>query len=183
MKNKVLVLGLALLFLAVLATPVMAKSSKKFEINFDSDPAKIIKHAEWVLKGDVQHGRNGIMVYENCIATVNGITMEDGTLTKTYSYDINVKGVEPTIPPPPNFRFGKGVLHFKCVTEFADGAFIGNHMISGEFKVMNSGFALPWNSDGYAVYHGTGAYLGWTWVLRDKTINGVAQFESYMLIP
>ena len=169
--------------MATLTIPVMASSPNKMEINFDSDTATMIKHADWVMRGDVQHGRNGIMVYENCIVTVNGITLEDGTLTKTYSYDINVKGVERTIPPPPNFRFGKGVLHFKCVTEFPDGSFIGNHMISGEFKVMNSGFAFPWNSDGYAVYHGTGAYRGWTWVLKDKTVNGVAQFEAYMLIP
>jgi len=182
MNKKVLLIGVALISIAMLTTLVMADSPNKIEVNFDGDFSGG-QFPDWWLRGDVQHGRNGIMVWENCILTGSGINLVVGRLVKTYNYDINVKGVEPTIPPPPNFRFGKGVLHYKVEVVFEDGTFVGNHMISGEFKVMNSGFVLPWNSDGYAVYHGTGDYLGWTWVMSDVTVNGAPQFEAYILIP
>ena len=58
------------------------------------------------------------------------------------------------------------------------------NMISGEFRVRNvDGFARPWNSDGYAVYHGTGDYVGWTLMFRDISTGGSGIFESYILIP
>jgi hypothetical protein len=181
MNKKVLGIAVILMAVAIFVTPVMAISPNKIEVSFE-DGAFTGVFPDWELKGDVQHGRNGIMVWEDCDITGDNINLEGGILSKTYNYDINVQGVEPPTPPP-NFRFGKGVLHYKTEIVFDDGTFEGNHMVSGEFKVFNSGFVLPWNSDGYAVYHGTGAYRGWKWVMSDVTINGVPQFEGYMLIP
>jgi hypothetical protein len=183
MNKKISGICVVLMAAAMLVIPVMALSTKKIEVSFEPGPFFGDSFPDWEMRGDVQHGRNGIMGWEECDITGDGINLVDGTLTKTYDYDINMYGVEPTIPPPPNFRFGTGVLHYKVELVFDDGTFEGNHMVSGEFKVFNSGFVLPWNSDGYAVYHGTGAYLGWTWVMSDVTVNGVAQFEAYMQIP
>lgn len=182
MNKQVLGICIFLLAAAALAIPVMGLSPNGIEVSFESG-AFFGSFPDWEMRGDVQHGRNGIMGWEDCAITGDGINLVGGILTKTYNYDINVKGVEPTIPPPPNFRLGKGVLHYKVEILFDDGTFEGNHMISGGFKVFNSGFVLPWNSDGYAVYRGTGAYIGWTWVMSDVTVNGAPQFESYMLIP
>ena len=183
MNKKVLGVCVVLMAVAMLAIPVMASATEKIEVSFESGPFFGVCFPVWKMRGDVQHGRNGIMGWEDCDITGVGISLVDGTLTKTYDYDINVYGVEPTIPPPPNFRLGKGVLHYKGELEFDDGTFEGNHVITGEFQVFNSGFVLPYNSEGHAVYRGTGAYLGWTWVMSDVTVNGEAQFEAYMQIP
>jgi len=179
MNKKILEFALALLFLAMLLAPVIALPPSKIEVTVEAG-AYSDAPPDWELRGNVAHGRNGLMMWEDCVVTGDGIHLEEGILTKTYSYDINVKDS----PFHPMRYMGKGVLHYEVEIVFDDGTFKGNHMVSGEFRVRKSdGFVLPWNSDGYAVYHGTGAYLGWTWILRDRTINGVAQFESYMLIP
>ena len=170
-----------MLFLGILTTPVLALPPNKIEVIMVAGAYTHVP-TDWELRGDVQHGRNGLMIWEDCIVTGDGIYLEGGVLTKTYNYDINVKGIEPT--PTVKFRLGKGVLHYEVEIVFEDGTFKGNHMVSGEFRVRNSdGFVRPWNSDGYAVYRGTGAYLGWTWVFRDVTTDGSGLFESYMLIP
>ena len=183
MNRNVFLIFMVLMSASMSTIPVMANSPNKIAVTFVSDPAIRIRLPDWILSGDVQHGRNGILVWENCILTGDDINLVGGVLLKTCNYDINVKGVEPSPPPAPNFRFGKGVAHYKIEIVFADGTFEGNHMVSGEFRVMNKGPALPWNTDGYAVYHGTGVYRGWTWVTSDVTVNGVPQFQSYMLIP
>ena len=181
MNKNVLGICVVLMCATMLTIPVMAISPNKIEVTLVAGTYTHVP-TDWELRGDVQHGRNGLMIWEDCVVTGDGIYLEGGTLTKTYNYDINVKGVEPT--PTVKFRLGKGVLHYKVEIVFEDGTFEGNHMISGQFRVRNSdGFVRPWNSDGYAVYHGTGAYLGWTWVLRDVTTDGSGIFESYMLIP
>lgn len=181
MNKKVLGICAILLAAATLAIPVMASPPSKIEVTLVAGAYTHVP-PDWELRGDVQHGRNGLMIWEDCIVAGDGIYLEGGVLTKTYNYDVNVKGVEPT--PTVKFRMGKGVLHYQVEIAFEDGTFEGNHMISGEFRVRNSdGFVRPWNSDGYAVYHGTGAYLGWTWVLRDVSTGGSGVFESYILMP
>lgn len=181
MNKKILAIGVALMAVAMLATPVTACWLNKIPVTFDSD---IImgQFPDWWLRGNVIHGIDGTLIYENCILTGDGITLDDGAGLSTYNYHINVKGVEPT-PGPPQFIFGKGVLHYKLEIAFDGGTFKGNQWVVGEFKVFDSGFVLPWNSHGFAVLRGTGAYRGWKWVFSDVTINGVPQFEAYMLIP
>jgi hypothetical protein len=183
MSQKVLMTVLALTAATVmLATPVTAISPKKIAVTFYAD-VSLGQFPDWWLGGDVIHGRDGTLDFDNCILMGDGINLICGSGTKTYDYDLNVKGVEPT-PGPPLAIYGEGVLHYTLVIDFGDGnTFEGNHELRGEFKVFDSGYVHPWNSFGQAVYRGTGDYLGWTWVMSDVTINGVPQFEAYMLIP
>jgi hypothetical protein len=182
MNRNVFLIFMVLMSASMLTIPVMALSPNKIEASFEAGTFTG-SFPDFEIRGDIQHGRNGIMVWEDCSITGDDINLVGGTLSKTYSYDINVKGVEPTPPPPMIPRYGKGVLHYTVEVVFEDGTFVGNHMVSGEFKLNPYGYANPWNSDGYAVYHGTGAYLGWIWVTSDVTVYGEPQFESYMLIP
>jgi len=181
MSKKILVITVALLAVAMLATPVIAISPKKIAVTFYAD-VSLGPFPYWWLRGDVIHGRDGTLNFDNCILTGDGITLDGGVGLKTYDYNINVNGIEPT-PGPPLAITGKGVLRYSLVIDFGDGTFEGNHELRGEFKVFDSGYVHPYNCFGHAVYHGTGDYLGWTWVMSDLTINGVPQFEAYILIP
>jgi len=179
LKKKILVIAITLMFVAMLATPVIASSPNRIEITFDHGPY-FEEESDWEKKGNVVHGRNGLMWWEDCVITGEGINLVGGTNYKTYSYDINVKNS----PPHPMRWLGNGVLHYEAEVVFDDGTFTGNHILSGEFRVRKSdGWVRPWNTRGYGVYHGTGAYLGWIWVTSDITTEGDAVFESYMLIP
>jgi hypothetical protein len=179
MNKKVLGICVILLAADTLSIPVMASSPNKIEVTLTTGAYSDVTQ-DWELRGNVAHGRNGLMIWEDCVVTGDGIYLEGGILTKTYSYDINVKDS----PPSPQRWIGKGVLHYEVEIVFQDGTFKGNHILSGEFRVRKSdGFVRPWNTIGYAVYYGTGTYLGWTWVLIDVSTNGEAVFESYILIP
>ena len=184
MNKKVLMMIFALTTaMAMLTTQVMAISPKKVAVTFDAD-VSLGQFPDWWLRGDIIHGRDGTLIFENCEVTGMDVNLAGGSGgVKTYDYDINVKGVEPT-PGLPIFIFGEGVLHYSLVIDFGEGnTFQGNHELRGEFKVFDSGYVHPWNCFGYAVYRGTGDYHGWTWVMSDVTINGIPQFEAYMLIP
>jgi hypothetical protein len=181
-KSKVLVIAVALLAVAMLATPVMSISPNKIEVEFDgiitdASPPELV----W-LHGDVQHGRNGWIFYEDCSIMGDGVNLVGGSMSQIADYDINVKGVEPTPPPPPIFRYGKGVMHYRLNLTFADGSFIGSNTLHGEFRVSPLDTAALWNGGSHALLRGTGAYAGWTWVFTAETVNGVADFEAYMII-
>jgi hypothetical protein len=182
MNKNIFVIILALTApLAVFAVPVIATSTRKIPVTFSAIVTRDQDPIPWP-SGDVIHGRKGTLDFDNCVITGDDITLEGGVGVKTYDYDINVKGVELT-PGPPLAINGKGVLRYSLVIDFGDGTFEGKHELRGEFKVFDSGYVHPYNCFGYAVYRGTGDYLGWTWVMSDVTINGVPQFEAYILIP
>ena len=168
---------------AMLTTPVMAISPNRIEVSLGQLSIVGSSPPDWWLHGDVQHGRNGWVLYDPVVLTGDGINLVGGSMLQIADYDINVKGVEPTPPPPPIPRYGKGVMHYRLNLTFADGSFIGSNTLHGEFMVSPIGTAMLRNGDSHALLRGTGAYAGWTWVFTGETVNGIVEFESYMIIP
>ena len=81
-----------------------------------------------------------------------------------------------------NLKNGHGAVHRTMVLTFPDGTFEGQHNQRGIFKMMGPTGAFPRLMDGttHAVFHGTGDYLGWTYVRTSETGQPP---EAYMLIP
>ena len=179
MNRKILGIAVFLLAVAMLATPVMALSPNKIEVTLGGGTIVDFSPPDWWLNGDVQHGRNGMLLYENVGLIGDGINLVGGSMSQIADYDVNVKGEEPQPQTP---RYGKGVMHYRLELTFADGSFIGSNTLHGEFRVSYMGTATLWNGDSHALLHGTGAYAGWTWVFTGETEDGDVEFEAYMII-
>ena len=171
MNKKALMLTASLLAVAMLVTPVMSVSPKKIPVTIDrSDPWYIPPPPTKVwISGDVKHGRGftGGWAHFN----ITGIGMDDlnGSMSCVGNYNVNLEN-------------GHGAVHIKMVITFPGGTFEGQHNQRGIFNMMGPGGAFPALIDGttHAVFHGTGDYLGWTYVVTSET--GQPR-EAYMLIP
>jgi hypothetical protein len=79
---------------------------------------------------------------------------------------------------------GLGEQHLRAVVTFPGGTFEGVTQIRGLYKTYTSitypGFLAAINTEQKAVYHGTGAYQGWTLELETATGQPVI---GYLLIP
>ena len=192
MNKKVLGIALAVLFLAIMAVPVVAVSPKKIPVTINPGSFDYTLPTEfWITEGNVAHGRGDIMIREGFTITGEGISLT-GTRTGYGKYNANLNNPGETVSrpfPPYQMPLGKGIRQWKIVIDLGDGNTFEGHMIArGTQWVVPSGPFAGWSAlyDGYqhAVLQGTGDYQGWTLVSDRARINGVTQpREAYMLIP
>ena len=170
MNKKVLGIAVAFLFVAMLATPVMAISPEKIPVTFFGGSGDISPPEIWV-SGNVQHGRGATMTYEKFwigMTTTPTNTWLMGPSLWTADYNVNLNN-------------GAGVLHYKVIIELSDGAFEGNIIFNGEFTVVGP-LAKPVNCFAHGVLHGTGEYQGWRLDISGEIVNGVLIREMYMFV-
>ena len=89
---------------------------------------------------------------------------------ETYYGDYNV-----------NLENGHGVIRRKMVITFDDGTFEGINIQHGIISMMGGVFPRLTEGNVHAVFHGTGDYLGWTFVVTVEQPGSIR--EAYLLIP
>jgi hypothetical protein len=171
MNKTILIICMTLLAVGILVTPVMATSPKKMPVTTDLSGAFFVPPPPtgvWT-SGNVKHGRGFTGGWETY--NITGIGMDDlnGTHQTTYGdYNINLKN-------------GQGVIRRKMVITFDGGTFEGMNIQHGICVLMGGVFPMLTEGTVHAVFHGTGDYLGWTFVLTVKQPGSIR--EAYMLIP
>lgn len=192
-NKKVLGIALTVLFLAIMAVPVVAVSPKKIPVEIDPGGSVYTLPTEfWITEGNVAHGRGDMIVREGFSITGEGISLS-GTMTLyDGKYEANLNNPGETIQPP-GFPFpvplGKGIRVWKRVVDLGDGNTFEGHMIArGTQWVVHmgpfAGMSFLYDGTQHGVLQGTGDYQGWTLVTERVRINGVNQpREAYMLIP
>ena len=155
--------------IAILATPVMAKSPKKIQGTINrSGPYLNAPPAEGVwTSGNVQHGRGFTGGWNSFGFTGDGISFTGSLETYYGSYNFNLKR-------------GHGQIHRRMVLILDGGTFEGEHIVRGIFQM---GPKIPVLVDGtiHVVFHGTGDFLGWTLSVTGEAGN--PEREAYLLIP
>lgn len=179
MNKKVLVIAVALMAVALLATPVMAASPEKIQLTLFGGFGSYSPPDVWV-SGNVQHGRGATGTFPTWIVwgevfppwppALGTYLMGSGL----WIADYNV-----------NLANGNGVLHYTVEITLVDGTFEGNIILHGEFTRFgpNQEYASQVNGFRYGVLHGTGVYQGWKLVISGPTIDGDFEGEIYLFKP
>jgi len=170
-KKKVLGIAVALLFVAMMVAPVLAVSPKKIPVTTQMSGSYWIPPppTEVWTSGNVQHGRGFTGGHLSYNITGEGMPDLNGSQT-TYYGDYNV-----------NLKNGHGVIRRKMVITFDGGTFEGNNIQHGIITMMGGVFPRLDEGTVHAVFHGTGDYLGWTFVVTVEQPGSIR--EAYMLIP
>ncbi|MHA2231222.1 MAG: hypothetical protein ACXAB4_01855 [Candidatus Hodarchaeales archaeon] len=170
-KRKILVLGVALLFLAMLATPVMATSPKKIPVTITTEDFVPSLATDVWTSGNVIHGRGAILQHLTFIIEGDGMPTLTGSSYSIQHFDVNTLN-------------GHGSAKQKVTFTFPGGTFEGHRIRRGLFVMMGppGNKVIPIHVEGvmHAVFRGTGDYLGWTLVVTKPP--GEPR-EAYMLIP
>ena len=164
--------------LAMLAAPVMAKppeTPKKIPVTFvRSGGHPISRGWNWTTPGGVFHQRDGVHGITN--HALEGVE-EDlseyelyGHSDSTYMTDINLKTM-------------KGSQKYKITLGYQQGTFEGVYICKGTFFLVEEGVYRIYTGVIHAVWHGTGAYLGWTLTVDTELEEGTPKPQVYLLIP
>ena len=179
-KIAVVVLAFALLMMFSAIAPVMAASSKRIPVTFVRASPFLIKGEFWVTEGDTFHSRGWGAGFNSYCVMGTGLSLVGGT-SGTYVANVNLKtGVV-------GEREGSQIWHSHLT--FADGTFDGIIIAKGSFAIVSSGSFIGYMSGVdtvvSAIWHGTGAYRGWTLTLDYETQAGVvpSPLMGYLLIP
>ncbi len=167
-----LITMLALLTMLPLVTTAYAETSKKIPIMFIRTGTFFTLGTDvWNTDGDTYHTRGSIAGYMNYTIVGPGIALVNGTSSAVVNQNWNI-------------HIGLGEQRFDSEITFKGGTFEGGHNVRGNFTIYTSGtFAgLLRGIDTVTkgVWHGTGAYLGWTLVMDTATGLPVT---GYLLIP
>ena len=203
MNKQVLVVAVFLIAVAMLATPVMAKSPKKI-------PVKIIRsgwgtgpHEWWITPGNVIHGRDGLATWSNYnIMNVDSegnpigdkVACLGGFYAMTGKYEVNLNnpGTPYTTPFGQSATIGTGFNMLKVEIDYGDGnTFKGIMTIRGTFIVFDTegplaGVVASFDGIQRSVLQGTGIYQGWTLIWERQLEDGTTPYvywDAYMLIP
>jgi hypothetical protein len=208
MNRKVLVIAVALMAVAMLATPLFGTVSacghrgrceKQIEkipvligppMSTPPPPPPVSSPPEVKVCGNVQIGRGGTTYYSKYGVSKVGVGpwLIGGSSLWTLNYIIYLK----------NMTFGKGIVQYHVVITFPsetyvgdpipEGTFEGTVTLLGEFKLYGSATPpqpLPWHWNGYryGVLRGDGDFEGWKLVISGKTTDGLFDPEMYMFKP
>jgi hypothetical protein len=185
MNKKILVMTLAILAVAMMATPLLGTVSAcgrgswgqttekipvKFGGPFTPSPPEVKKF------GDLQIGRGGTLTYPGPYAiwdTRDGTFIIAGpaiTSLWTANYVVNLKT-------------GKGVLCYDVVITIpSKGTFEGYVIQFGTFSIAGP-YVSQQEGSRYGVLRGTSDYEGWKLVISAKTTSGVDTWENYLYKP
>jgi len=190
MNKKILAMALAILAVAMLATPLLGTVSACGHRNWGQATEKIpLKFGgpfipsppEVKTCGNVQIGRGGILDYTAFaiwdISTTPRTFLVGGpgsevTVTSLWTANYIV-----------NTKTGKGVLCYDVVITIpSKGTFEGYVVEFGTFSIAGPVISLQ---DGfkYGVIRGTGDYEGWKLVVSIEVAGGVDTFENYLYKP
>jgi hypothetical protein len=204
MNRKVLVIAMALMAVAMLATPLFGtvsacghrswgRPTEKIPVAIGAPmdvpgPGYTLTLPEVSYCGNWQFGRGAIMDYPAYgVATEYGPWLVGGSSLWTGDYIVNLETK-------------KGVFLWKVVITFPggtyedeegewgpievpSGTFKGCVILYGEFKLFPNGAAGHFNGYRYGVLWGTDEYRGWKLVISGETTNGVSDLEMYMYKP
>lgn len=166
----VLVAAFTLTIFAI--APVSASPSKKISVSFTRTGIQwTLGDDYWTTPDNTYHSRNSLFGFSTFKVMANGI-------------EFLVGSSESVVDQNEDMNTGIGEQHFHTVITFPAGTFEGVTQIRGLYKTYTSinypGFLAAINTEQKAVYHGTGAYLGWTLELETATGQSVT---GYILIP
>jgi hypothetical protein len=169
-NRKILRISVALIFVAMLVAPVLAKSPKKIPVTNPMSGSYWIPpppEEVWT-SGNVQHGRGFTGGWASWGIEGDGVSLS-GSL-ETYYGDYNV-----------NLENGHGIIRRKMVITFDGGTFEGNNIQHGIIQMMGGVFPALVDGTVHAIFHGTGDYQGWTLVVTVEQPGSIR--EAYLLIP
>jgi hypothetical protein len=185
MNKKIVVIALAIMAVAMLATPLLGTVSACGHRNWGQTTEKIpVKFGgpftasppEFKTCGDVQIGRGGTLTYPGPYAiwdTRDGTFIIAGpaiTSLWTANYVVNLKT-------------GKGVLCYDVVITIpSKGTFEGYVIQFGIFSVAGP-YVNQEEGFRFGVLRGTGEYKGWKLVISGETTDGMTTFENYLYKP
>lgn len=196
-KNKVLVVAVVLMAVAMLATPVIAKKPEKFLLTWIAGP-NTFTPIDSRITGNIQHGKftNDYSMFIISWSTIanppymapmmdpdNCLLGDGATITADYSVNRDTM---------------KGVIHYRIVVTLGEpvqfgpvtlepdeGTFEGNMLLKGELHWIapeTNGETMVGLEEGTweGEWRGTGAYQGWKVVIRQSTYDGNPIFENYI---
>jgi hypothetical protein len=201
-NKKVLVIAVALMAVAMLATPLFGTAEACGDRGRGGKPTEKIP----VLIGPKIGGPSGIQTLPEVKVCRNVQIGRDGT-TYYPVYGISKIDTGPWLFPASslwtlnyiiylkNMTFGRGIVQYHVVITFPsetyvgdpipEGTFEGNIILLGEFKLygQDNKLAAHYNGYRYGVLRGDGGFEGWKLVISGETTNGVPDVEMYMLKP
>jgi hypothetical protein len=200
-NKKVLVMAVALMVVAMLATPLFGTVSacghgewgqqiEKIPVNLGWMSGVPSPPEVWGVCGNWQYGRGGKLSYSGFFVvdirtSPVTILLMGGSSLWTGDYIVNLKN-------------GRGVLSWKVVITFPGGVYLGGTLVVpsgtfegyvtqfGEFSIdETTGSAAQVSGLRYGVLRGDGGYDGWKLVISGKTSEGTGTttFENYMYRP
>jgi len=195
-KKAVLVIVVALMVAAMLATSVGAASSKKIPVTMDVILTGGTPPEEFgVTAGNVLLIRGDTLTALWSIGDGDGISLA-GTTSEVgiLNANLNNPGGTATVIMfgmfPVVGQLGTGIRCWHIVFDLGGGnTFEGNLNSRGVQWVVTEegewqGFSILWDGVQHAVLQGKGDYQGWTLVWETLRVDGVdASKDAYMLIP
>jgi hypothetical protein len=164
------VLVLSMMFAAVV--PVFAVTSKKIPVIFTRAGVSFTLGTDfWTTEGETYHSRGSTTGYSSYSITGPGVDLVGGTSYATLDQNLNLKT-------------SRGEQHFDSEIDFTAGSFVGGHNVKGTFGMYTGAFMgllKSVDTSTMGVWHGTGAYHGWTLVMEYAT--GDPAVGGYVLIP
>jgi len=171
MKKKILFIVATLLTIAMLATPVMAKSPKKIPVTITNEDFVYTFPTDVWTSGDVIHGRGAILQHLTFIIEGDSMPTLTGSSYSIQHFDVNTLN-------------GRGSVKQKVTFTFPGGTFEGHRIRRGLFVMEGppGNKVIPIHVEGvmHGVFRGTGDYQGWTLAVTKPP--GQPR-EAYMLIP
>jgi hypothetical protein len=177
MNKKILGIVVAFMAVAMLATPVIAVTPKKVAVTIATEGSSWFLGEAWTIKGGTYHNRGSSLNFSTYKIMINGEDFLVGHSYTTCIDNLNIQNL--------STMTGKGNQHFDSTIVFQDGTFEGITNNKGIFRILQSppqlvGFMASVDIVSMRVYHGTGAYLGWTLVIETASHQPVA---GYLLMP
>lgn len=182
-------MAVALMAVAMLATPVMAKKPVKQPLYVFGDyPPYPPNYREWV-SGNILHTREIIgtvpefwVVWDPNWDPEDNVTDKTllGSCTQDWHYDANIGTLRGVIHADYEITLGAGTPDTSD-----DGTFKGTLQLVGKYVFVGENSEYVWFTDGrwHGVLHGTGAYRDWKIVIERIKIGGIEVSEDYIVIP
>ncbi|HEX9261028.1 MAG TPA: hypothetical protein VF893_00695, partial [Candidatus Bathyarchaeia archaeon] len=142
----------------------------------------------WISEEDVYHSRNSMAEGAYSIVEVGGGITLTGIHRGIVNQNLEIQGYLGVVP------IGQGNQQMESTITITDeeghtGTFEGILHYRGDFGIPQTGFwagyLIPFNAVSRGVWHGTGDFQGWTYVLEYEIINGgtPSPLVGYLLIP
>jgi hypothetical protein len=155
--------------------PVFAKTSKMVPVTFTRTGASFTLGSDfWTTDGNTYHSRGSLYGFSSYKVTGLGVNL--------------VGSSQNIIDQNLNNNTHIGDQHWDTHIVFPDGTFEGVTNTRGTYRDYLSknypGMLAPLDVVTKGMYHGTGAYQGWTLMLESGFVNAVAiPATGYLLIP
>lgn len=171
----VIVSALAMIMMFAAVAPAFAETSKKIPVTFVRTGAfSTLPSDVWTTDGDTYHSRGSLYGFNSYKVTGPGVNLvgsSQSVVDQNFNNNTNV-----------------GNVHYDGNIVFPDGTFEGVTNVRGTFRDYLSknypGMLAPNDTVSKGMYHGTGAYQGWTLVVEGNYVNGTAlPATGYLLIP